>query len=87
MSVIGYYLILILGGLTIKKSRCLPEIKIQPILKSVSIPPLIGMIAMGFIARNFFGSVVAPFPTKWGGYIRSCTLSFLLVRGGMQVAF
>eukprot|EP00347_Sterkiella_histriomuscorum_P000158 403376950 len=87
MSCIGFFLIQLLGGITIKNSRCLPNIRIQPILRSVSIPPLIGMILFGFLARNFFGSVVEPFPTKWGAYVRGCTLSFLLVRGGMVLAF
>ncbi len=63
------------------------DISVPPLLKTIKLPPLIGMIALGFIARNYLGPMMDSFPNKWGSYIRSSALSFLLVRGGMQVTF
>jgi len=39
--------------------------QIKPILKSVRLPPLIGMIIMGLIARNFFGPIMDAYPKVW----------------------
>ena len=42
----------------------LPNIKpfngkvVEPILKKIHIPPIIAMIVMGCVARNFFGDIV-----------------------------
>lgn len=35
-----------------------PGFRLKPLCTKVSIPPIVGMIAMGCIARNFFGDVV-----------------------------
>lgn len=46
------------------------------------IPPLIGMILIGLVARNFFGSSMEAWPHKWAQEIKNTSLSFLLIRGG-----
>ena len=53
----------------------------------VRIPPVIGMIILGCIARNFFGDVVKPFPRVWAQWIRMCVLGTILTRGGLQFSF
>ena len=45
------------------------------------------MILMGCIARNFFGSATASFPSVWAQWIRMCCLGIVLVRGGLKVSF
>jgi Kef-type K+ transport system membrane component KefB len=38
---------------------------VEPILKKIHIPPIIAMIVMGCVARNFFGDVVKPYNSVW----------------------
>ena len=57
----------------------------KPLLRYVTIPPLIGMIFLGFIARNFFGGVMEAYPNKWAAYIRVICLCTLMLRGGINV--
>jgi hypothetical protein len=45
-------------------------------------PPLVGMIIFGMIARNLFGPGVKPFPTLWVQYIKFICHEFLLIRAG-----
>jgi hypothetical protein len=51
------------------------------------IPPLIGMIAMGFLSRNFMGGFMNAYPTNWSAYIRIICLCMILMRGGLTVSF
>lgn len=58
------------------------------IIKKITIPPLIGMILFGFIARNFFGDVVDNhYPDKWASWIRTCLLSLLQMISGTEMEF
>ena len=45
-----------LSGFEIPKIGCFKGLKVKPICTKVNIPPVVVMIAMGCIARNFFGS-------------------------------
>ncbi len=45
------------------------------------------MIAMGFVARNFFEDAMKPYPAPWTAWIRGFCLCILLIRGGLQVSF
>jgi hypothetical protein len=38
---------------------------VEPILKIIHIPPIIAMIVLGCVARNFFGDVVKPYNSAW----------------------
>lgn len=56
--------------------------------KKIVIPPLIGEIVMGAIARNFLpGSVMDKYDDSWASYIRMMCLGVILLRGGMELEF
>ena len=57
--------------------------QIKPLFTTLRIPPIIGMIIMGCVARNFFGSLVEPYNDGWALKLRTCCLAILLVRGGL----
>lgn len=60
------------------KDRC-PKVKV---------PPLVLMIVFGCIARNFFGWLTTDvYPDVWADWARQLCLSFILMRGGMQLDF
>ncbi len=73
----------LLFGFKCPKFLCFPGFETKPCTKKILIPSLIGMIIMGMIARNFFGGVLAAFPTDWAQEIKSICLSILLIRGGL----
>lgn len=60
---------------------------VAPIFKNINIPPIIAMIIMGCITRNFFGDVMKPYNNAWAQWIRVSCLGILLTRGGMNVSF
>lgn len=63
-------------------------IKFKPLLTSIRIPPLVGMIIAGCIARNFFGPTYMEFyPELKASYIRMVCLSVILLRGGLELDF
>ena len=61
--------------------------KIKPIVRYVTIPPLIGMILLGFIARNYIGGFMHAYPSRWATFIRLICLCMILMRGGLTVSF
>ncbi len=73
----------IFGGFEIPKFWIFPGFKMKAICLKIRVPPIIGMIVMGCIVRNFFGSVVKPYNNEWAQWIRMCCLAILLVRGGL----
>lgn len=87
MAAVGGILIGLLGGFHFPKFLCFKGYELKPILKAVVIPPLIAMIIMAIITRNYFGPVPKKWPDLWSSYIKSISLSFLLIRGGLQVSF
>lgn len=54
-----------LEGFTIPKFGRFQAYTVKPILTKVKIPPIIAMIIMGCIVRNFFGEVVKPYNSDW----------------------
>jgi len=56
-------------------------------MKKVEIPPLVAMILMGFVARNFAGDLSAAYPSKIASWVRNCVGAILMVRGGMAISF
>jgi NhaP-type Na+/H+ or K+/H+ antiporter len=56
-------------------------------LKKIQIPPILVMIIIGCIARNYFGDVMKPFNNKWAQWLRTCCLGIILTRGGMNITF
>jgi NhaP-type Na+/H+ or K+/H+ antiporter len=43
------------------------------------------MIIFSMIARNLFGNITEAYPVEWANYIRGCSVSLMLIRGGLQV--
>ncbi len=39
--------------------------EVKPILTKIRLPPIVGMIIMGCVGRNYFGSLTKPFPNEW----------------------
>ena len=61
---------------------------IKALLTKIEIPPLVGMIVFGCIARNFFcAEYTDHYPEPWAGWVRSICLSIILLRGGMELDF
>lgn len=77
----------LLDGYDFKGWWIIHKWKLKPILKEIVIPPLLGMILMGCIVRNFFGDFMRAYPEPWTKWLDSCTLGILMTRGGMQVSF
>ena len=76
-----------LEGFSIPSIGSFKGYTVKPMTSKVRIPPIIAMIVMGCVVRNFFGEVVKPYKSEWAQWIRSCCLAILLVRGGLQVSF
>ena len=74
-----------LPGYQFPKIWKFPGYKTPTIMKVITIPPLLGMIIMGFIARNYLGDIMKAYPTVWAGYIRSICISMILTRGGLGI--
>lgn len=58
MATVGGFAFHLINGVTIPRFRSFPGIKTPPLLGKLVIPPLLGMVLMGIIARNFFGVAV-----------------------------
>jgi Kef-type K+ transport system membrane component KefB len=65
----------------------IPAINLEPTLKKFKLPPLIGMVLFGMIARNTFGREVIAYQEQWASMIREICLTLLLIRGGLAVKF
>jgi len=63
-------------------------VKMENKCSFVNIPPLVGMIICGCIARNAFGwLVVEHYPEAWADWVRQICLSIILMRGGLELEF
>ena len=61
-SVLGGVLISLIGGCNLEKSWYFPfNIKLKPLMTTVVIPPLLGMVVFGCLARNTFGREVVAY--------------------------
>ena len=60
---------------------------VPALLVKVQIPSLIVMIIMGFVLRNFGGSIVSAYPPEIAGWVENCVLGFILVRGSLSLTF
>ena len=52
----------LMGGFRFPKIGKFKENYIKPISKKFIFPPLVGMIIMGMLSRNFFGSIMDAIP-------------------------
>ncbi|CDW72201.1 mitochondrial sodium hydrogen exchanger 9b2 [Stylonychia lemnae] len=74
-------------GFTFPKVLCINQYRFKPFITIIQIPSLIMMILFGCVARNYLGEFMHAYPTHWSQYIRSISLSLLLIRGGLSVTF
>jgi NhaP-type Na+/H+ or K+/H+ antiporter len=83
----GVLFAILSGGIDFKIGKIGP-VQIKPLLSKIVIPPLVGMIIFGCLARNFLcGWYMDVYPDKYAGEIRSICLSIILMRGGMTIDF
>ena len=74
-------------GINLPKFWRFPGFRLPPLITAFAIPPLILMIIMGIVSRNYFGEHADAFPSKWSVWIKNIALCILLIRGGLQVRF
>lgn len=82
---LGGFFVQIFQGISMPKIGCLPGFKISPLLKNVKIPPLVGMIIFGVIARNAFGDSVKAYPSTVSSYLKYVCYCTLLIRAGLNI--
>jgi hypothetical protein len=86
-SVGGMIIQVAMRGLDLKTGKIGP-IKMKPLLTAIQVPPLVGMIIMGCLARNFLcESYMQHYPEYVATWIRNICLSIILLRGGMELDF
>ena len=66
---IGGFLISALSGIHVGKFLCFKGFTIKPLLKKVSLPPLVGMVIMGSVSRSFFSTATVAFNDRWASII------------------
>jgi solute carrier family 9B (sodium/hydrogen exchanger), member 1/2 len=87
-ATIGGVLVQIIMQGTTFKSGSVGPITIPRLLKAIQIPPLVGMIIFGCLARNFLPQdSMTHYPDKNAGYLRLICLSVILLRGGLELDF
>mmetsp|Transcript_13007 Transcript_13007/g.9409 ORF Transcript_13007/g.9409 Transcript_13007/m.9409 type:complete len:164 (+) Transcript_13007:18-509(+) len=86
-SSVGGILISLVSGIHFDGILCIPKIHTKPLVKGLILPPLIGMIIGGCVARNFFGIATEGYIELWASYIRKIALCLLLTRGGLTITF
>jgi NhaP-type Na+/H+ or K+/H+ antiporter len=82
---LGGFLIQSVQGFSMSKLWKFPGFKVRPLLKTVKIPPLVGMIIFGMIARNFFGEKMLPYNATWTSYLKYWCYCTLLIRAGLNL--
>lgn len=77
-----------LNGFTLPKFWKFQGYRLKPLMTKYTIPPLMGMIIMGCVARNYIGGqTLTAFPGYWSQWIINCVVALHLTRGGLQVTF
>ena len=84
----GGVLVHLLKGCTIKPNGCCKKgLRLPSCSERITIPPLVGMIVMGCLARNFLGSSMDYLSDDWSEWVRMVCLSIILLRGGLELDF
>jgi hypothetical protein len=86
-AAIGGLAIGLLGGFQLPAIGKFKGYHLKPILKYITIPPLVGMIFMGFVGVNYAGGPVFAYNSRWAFFIKNIGLCMLMVRGGLTVSF
>ena len=83
----GIIMQIIMRGVDFRTGKIGP-IKINPLLTMIQIPPLVGMIIFGCLARNFLcHGYMQHYPESYASSIRNVCLSIILLRGGLELDF
>lgn len=78
---------ILMHGINFRSGKVGP-VNVKPALTSITIPPLVGMIIFGCLARNFLcEEYMQHYPEYYASWIRSVCLSVILLRGGMELDF
>lgn len=78
---------ILMHGISFQSGKVGP-VKINAALTKITIPPLVGMIVFGCLARNFLcNEYMQHYPSYYATWIRSVCLSVILLRGGMELDF
>ena len=88
MGAVGGIIVQILmQGISFRSGKVGPII-LKPALTAIQIPPLVGMIIFGCLARNFLcKEYMQHYPEEIAGWVRNVCLSIILLRGGMELDF
>jgi hypothetical protein len=68
---LGGFLVFMLEGFSVGQFRKFPGFKLKPILGSTKIPPFVGMVLFGMIARNCFGPRMLAYNSTWTSSLKS----------------
>ena len=85
---IGGIIVKMLNGIQTPKILCIKSIRIRSVFGAgIIIPPLLGFILFGFIARNYFakGTLMTHYPDVCTSYIRNLILALLELSLGMSI--
>ena len=73
-----------LQGFQFPKVWKFPGYNLKPVIKGIVIPPLVIMIILGCVVKNWFPTnLMAPYPSSFTKNIRGFCLCILLIRGGL----
>lgn len=86
-AALGGLAVSLLAGWHTKPFLCIPSIVTKPFISAFKVPPLIGMILLGCLARNCYGREVMAYSNAWAAMIREICLTLLLIRGGLAIKF
>ena len=87
-ATVGGIIIQILMRGILFESGSVGPVRIKACLTSIQIPPLVGMILAGCLARNFLCyDYMQHYPEVTASWIRIVCLSIILLRGGMELDF
>ena len=83
----GIFVQILMKGIKFHSGKVGP-LHVKPCLTKIEIPPLVGMIIFGCLARNFLcNDYMQHYPEFYAGWIRAVCLSIILLRGGMELDF
>lgn len=88
LATIGGMALGALNGFTIPAfGKWIKRYEVKPCLTKIRLPPIVAMIIMGCVGRNYFGKVTAGFPNDWAQWCRMSILGIVLVRSGLTITF
>lgn len=87
LSTAGGIVVGMLNGFTIPRFWKFPGYRVKPLFSKFAIPPLIGMIVMGSVTKNYIGNFVNTYNGNWSQFVINCVVGILFTKGGLVVNF